>query len=72
MSYFVGILRGVRDIFLPGYPQVLFLLNVGFKGIYEPHKSPVQRGDFIYLFFFYLVYVGLGIKENENSKKKIK
>ena len=66
MSYFISILREVGDIFLPGCPQVLFLLNVRFKSIYEPHKSPTQRGDFIYLFIFYLVYVGLGIKENEN------
>ena len=54
MSYFVGILRRVGYIFLPGCPQVLFLLNVGFKGIYEPHKSPVERGDFILLLLFFL------------------
>ena len=33
MSYFVGILGGVRDIFLPGYPQNFSGLNVKFKGI---------------------------------------
>ena len=68
MSYFVGILRGVGDIFLPICPQVLFLLNVGFKGIYEPHKSSVQRGDFFSLsffffnFFFLLLSSGRGIR----------
>ena len=33
VSYFVGILCGVGNIFLPGCPQVLFLLNVRSKGI---------------------------------------
>ena len=41
MFYFVGILSGVGDIFLPDYPQVFSLLNLRFKGIFEPHKSPV-------------------------------
>ena len=41
MSYFVGILRSVGDIFLPSCPQILSLLNVSFRGIFEPHKSPV-------------------------------
>ena len=39
--YFVGILHGVKDIFLLDCPQVLSLLNVRFKGISKPHKSPV-------------------------------
>ena len=34
VSYFVGILSGVRNIFLLNYPQVLSLLNVGFRGIF--------------------------------------
>ena len=44
MPYFVGILRGIGDIFLPYCPQILFLLEVSFMGIFEPHKSPVQKG----------------------------
>ena len=48
MSYFVGILRGIGDIFLPYCPQILFLLEVSFMGIFEPHKSPVQKGKFSY------------------------
>ena len=39
--YFVGILNKVADIFLPGYPQVFSLLNLRFRGIFEPQKSPV-------------------------------
>ena len=46
--YFVGILSIVRDIFLPGCSKVLLLLNVGFRGIFEPNKSPVQRGKSCY------------------------
>ena len=42
MSYFVGILCKVRDIFLPGYLQVLSLLNLGSRGIFEQHKSPIK------------------------------
>ena len=41
MSYFVGILREVGDIFLPGCSQILFLLNVGFMGTSEPNKNPI-------------------------------
>ena len=48
MSYFVYILNRVGDIFLPGCPQVFYLLNVRFKGISEPHKNPVQRGKLSY------------------------
>ena len=43
MSYFVGILSGVGDIFLLSCPQVFTLLNVRFKDISELYKSPVQR-----------------------------
>ena len=43
MSYFVGILSGVEDIFLPSYPQDFFLLNVKFKDIFEPYKNLVQK-----------------------------
>ena len=39
--YFVGILNKVADIFLPGYSQVFSLLNLRFRGIFEPQKSPV-------------------------------
>ena len=48
MPYFVGILRGIGDIFLPYCPQILSLLEVSFMGIFEPHKSPVQKGKFSY------------------------
>ena len=33
VSYFVGILCKVGNIFLPNYPQVLSLLNIGSKSI---------------------------------------
>ena len=46
MSYFVGILSGIGNIFLSGYSQVFFLLNVGSRGIFKPHKSSVQRREF--------------------------
>ena len=42
MSYFVGILSGVRDIILSNCSQVFFLLNLKFKGIFEPYKSLIQ------------------------------
>ena len=48
VSYFVGILSGVRNIFLLNCPQVLSLLNVGFRGIFKPHKTQVQRGESCY------------------------
>ena len=41
MSYFVGILSGVGDIFLLSCPQVFFLLKVRFKNISKSHKSPI-------------------------------
>ena len=43
VSYFVSILHGVGNIFLPKCPQVLSLLNVGSSGISELYKNPVQR-----------------------------
>ena len=45
VSYFVSILSGVRDIFLPGCPQVFSQLNIRFIDISEPHKSSIQRGE---------------------------
>ena len=48
MSYFVDILNGVRDIFLPSCPQIFSLLNVKFREIYEPYKSPVQKMESSY------------------------
>ena len=45
MSYFVGILIGIVDIFLPSYTQVFSLLNLRFMGIFEPHKNLFQRGE---------------------------
>ena len=48
MFYFVGILCGVEDVFLPGYSQVLSLLNLGSRCISESHKNPVQKGESCY------------------------
>ena len=48
MSYFVGILSGVGDIFLLSCPQVFTLLNVRFKDISELHKNLVQREESSY------------------------
>ena len=48
MSYFIGILRGVENIFLSDCLQVLSLLNVGSKDISESHKSPIKMGEFSY------------------------
>ena len=49
MFYFVGILSGVLDIFLPNCPQIFFLLNLRFMSISEPHKSTtIQKGEFYY------------------------
>ena len=45
VSYFVGILSGTRDIFLPGCPQVFSLLNLRFRSISKSYKSLVQSGD---------------------------
>ena len=41
VSYFVGILNRVGDIFLLDSPQVLSKSNVMFRGIFEPHENPV-------------------------------
>ena len=43
MSYFVGILCGVEDVFLLDCSQVLSLLNLGSRHISESHKNPVQK-----------------------------
>ena len=59
MSYFVGILRGIGDIFLPYCPQILFLLEVSFMGIFEPHKSPVQKGKFSYIYIYIYIWEGI-------------
>ena len=53
MPYFVCILSGVRDIFLPSCPQVFYLLNVKFEGISESHKNPIQRGELSYKYYRY-------------------
>ena len=68
VSYFVAILSGVGDIFLPDYPQVLSLLNVRSRGISKPHKSSVQREEstlslslslsiYIYIYIFFFLFV---------------
>ena len=41
MSYFVDILSGVKNIFLPGYSQIFPLLNIRFMSIFKPYKSPI-------------------------------
>ena len=41
VSYFVGILSGVRNLFLTGCSQVL-----RFRDIFEQHKSSVQKEKF--------------------------
>ena len=48
MSYLIGILRKVGDIFLLGRSQILFLLNVGSRGISETHINLIQRGKSFY------------------------
>ena len=48
VSYFVGILNEVGDIFLPDSPQVLSWSNIVFRGIFEPHKNPVKMGESCY------------------------
>ena len=48
MFYFVGILSGVEDIFLPNCRQIFSPLKVRFKGISEPYKSPVQSDEYSY------------------------
>ena len=41
MSYFIGILIRDRDIFLLGYSQVFFLLNIRFMVISKSYKRLV-------------------------------
>jgi len=48
ISYFVGILIGIGNIFLSGCPQVFFLLNIGFRSISKLHKSLVESGESSY------------------------
>ena len=57
VSYFVGILSEVGDIFLLGCPQVFSLLNVRFRGISKLHKNLVQRGEcsYIYIYIYILI-----------------
>ena len=44
---FVGkVLGRIRGVFLPCWPQVLSRLNLGYRGIFEIHKSPVQEREF--------------------------
>ena len=43
VSYFVGILSGVGDVFLSDCFQVFSLLNIRFRGISKLYKSSVQR-----------------------------
>ena len=44
---FVGkVLGGIRGVFLPCWPQVLSRLNIGYRGIFEIHKRPVQEREF--------------------------
>ena len=51
-SYFVGkVLGGVRDIILLCCPLVLLCLNLGCRGIFEKHKSLVQKRGFYEKFF---------------------
>ena len=42
----MGGLGGIRGVFLPCWPQVLSRLNLGYRGIFEIHKSPVQEREF--------------------------
>ena len=48
MSYFVDILSGVGDKFLPSCPQVFFLLNIRFRDIFKSHKSSIKKWKYIY------------------------
>ena len=70
VSYFVGILSRVGDIFLSSCSQVFSLLNLRFKGIFKLHKSPVQRREsFIYI-YIYISLKGTYIWVIMNIKKK--
>ena len=44
MSYFIGILSGVSDIFYLVVPKFLSLLNIGSRSIFEPHKKLFKNG----------------------------
>ena len=61
VSYFVGILHGVGDIFLPSCSQILSLLNIGSSGISEPHKNSIEKGEssciYIYIYIFDTMFV---------------
>ena len=48
MSNFVGILYGVGNIFLLGYPQDFSLLNLKFRGISKQNESLVQKEESSY------------------------
>jgi len=52
-SYFIGkVLGGIRNVFLPSYPQDLSCLNLECRGIFKTHKRPVQKKkNFIGEFF---------------------
>ena len=58
MSYFIRILSGVREIYLPDCPQVFSQLNVRFRDIFERHKGPIQRVEsYIYIYIYVCVCV---------------
>ena len=42
MSYFIGILSDVGDIFLSSCPQISPPLNVRFRSISKPQKKKIQ------------------------------
>ena len=49
ISYIVGILSEVEDIFLPNCPQVFFFpLKLKFRGMFESHKSSIQKEESSY------------------------
>ena len=48
MSYFVDILSGVGDKFLPSCSQIFFLLNIRFRDIFKSHKSSIKKWEYIY------------------------
>ena len=45
MSYFVDILSGVKNIFLPGYSQIFPLLNIRFMSILNYIKVQFEEGN---------------------------
>ena len=48
MSYFVGILSGVGDIFLSDCSQIFFLLNIKFRGIFKPFLNHIKVQLYVY------------------------